>query len=169
MQSIKTLVIILKILGLIGIILGFIFLVLSLIYPASLYPRFIFILLNSTPAFFSALIILCLARGLSKMEKWAWHAGLLIFSLALVSAIMGILDNQSISDQLPSFSLGILSVIMLSDLIIEREVFIKQPKEKISQWFRKPCFLGVIIGVVLNLINAGFLNYFQNRMFDLYK
>jgi len=154
MKSTKTLVLILRVLGWLSIAGGIIFLILAVISPVTIYFKLIFFLLQSIPGFLGGLIFLSLACGLSREERWAWYFGVLVFSLSLILATINIIKGQFLY-----FFGVIINIILLSELIPEREIFIKQPKEKISQWFRKPCFIVVLVGILLLCLNVGILTY----------
>jgi len=154
MKSIKTSVLILKILGWLSIVAGIIFLILAVISPVTIYFKLVFFLSQSIPGFLGGLILLCLARGLSREESWAWYLVVAIFSLSLIPAIINIIKGQFLY-----FFGVIISIILLSELIPEREIFVKQPKEKISQWFRKPCFIGTVVGIIFLFLSVGISTY----------
>ncbi len=148
MKSIETLIWILRVFGWLAIVLGFVFLI---------RHEFISLAnLSSAQMFFGGLTNLCLAHGLSKKEKWAWYSGLVIFALGALSIIMQFFFRLSFRYIFALF----FSILLLYLLIKGKQIFIEQPKEKISQWFRKPHFIVVVVGTVLNyLIIIGILIY----------
>jgi len=154
MEPIKTSVLILRILGWLSIVAGIIFLILTIISPVTIYFKLVFFLSQGAPGFLGGLILLCLARSLSKGERWSWYLGVAIFSLSLIFSIINIIKGQLL------YFLGvIIGIILLTELIPEREIFIKQPKEKISQWFRKSCFIGIIAGIIFLCLSVGISTY----------
>jgi hypothetical protein len=150
MKSIETLIWILKAFGWLSIAFGFIFLIFFI------GPQFFSLAnISSIQLFLSGLINLCLAYGLSKEEKWAWYSGLVIFNLGILSSIIQLFFRFSFVN---IFSLAFL-IFLLYLLIKERQIFITQPKEKISQWFRKPYFVVVVVGTLLLYLIIGVLAY----------
>jgi len=148
MKSIETLARILRFFGWLSIVLGFIFLI---------GHKFISLAsISSIQLFLDGLINLCLAHGLSKEEKWAWYSGLVIFSLGTLSIIVQFFFRLSFEYIFPLFFL----IFFLYLLIKGRQIFIEQPKEKISQWFHTPYFVVVVVGtILLYLITGGILAY----------
>lgn len=151
MKSIKTLAHILRIFGWIGIIFGILG-VLQSIFALNISS------LSGISWLFSGLVFISLARGFSKQKKWAWYSGLVIFTLGILSAIiLWIFLRSSYINLLWSLGFNILFLILL---IKGKQSFIEQPKEKISQWFRDPYFIIVVVGTILSyLIIGGVLIY----------
>lgn len=163
MKSTKTLVLILRVLGWLSIAGGVIFLILAVISPVTIYFKLVFLLLKSIPGFLGGLILLCLAHGLSKEEKWSWYIGFIVFSLSLFLAIISLFLGIISITVVFLFSV-VVDIVVLSELVAERELFTKKPKEKISQWFRKPCFIGVVVGILLLCFDVGILTYLNYNL-----
>lgn len=100
-----------------------------------------------------SVISLCLAYGLSKREKWAWYSGLTLFTLGTFQGFLDILFESFI--YIISLALAILCFVLL---IQGRKQFFEQPRERISQWFRKPCFVIVFIGTLIVYIIVVYLH-----------
>lgn len=152
-SSLKTLSWTLRLFGWLSIILGILFLI-----------QFIFsdttslvLLLLTISWFLNGLVFLFLAAGLSKKEQWSWYATLIVFILGSLSLFaQGFLIEFSIE-----ILLSLLIYIFLFALLVKtRQLFIEQPKEKVSQWFRKPYFVVVMVGILISsLISGGVLVY----------
>lgn len=102
-----------------------------------------------------------LAHGLDKKEKWAFYVGLAVFIInILVITIKGILTGFS-NVILPSI---LIDIIFIGLLFSGKQLFIEQPKEKVSQWIRKPYFIIVVAGFIISsLIYIGVSFYFNSK------
>lgn len=153
MRSIEILSGTLKVFGWLGIAFGTLLLIQTIFGDAvSLLS-----VLSNTQGLLNGLVLLFLAAGLSKREKWAWYTAFVVFLLGLFSVFM----EAFLIEFSARFFLYILIYILLFGLLLRaRHPFIEQPKEKISQWFRKPYFVVVVIGIlILTLIHGGILVY----------
>ena len=109
-------------------------------------------------------VALCLAQGLAKREKWAWYSGVVFFALSILRGLFDIFFSQSL---LNIISL-LLPILFVTLLIIGRKLYLEEPREKISQWFHKPCFTIVVAGTIISYLVAGsflvYRSYFMPKM-----
>lgn len=153
MQSIKVLVGILKFFGWLNIVLG----VLSLIQTIFGGTFSLLLIFGNILWFLNGLVSLFLAEGLSKKEKWTWYTAFVIFILNLSSVFI---KSFFIGFSIGTFLSILIYILLLGLLLKGRKIFIEQPREKISQWLRKPYFIVVVTGsLILILISGGILAY----------
>jgi hypothetical protein len=147
MDTINILSSILKFFGWLSILIG---LLLSLQLLGNATEPLLLILSNFQ-MIVGGIVFLSLSRGLSKREKWSFYISFIIFSIYLLQSIIKFFYIES------SFSLivGIIELASLFLLIIGREQFIKQPKEQISQWFRRKYFIIAVTGIIISYIISG--------------
>ena len=147
MKSIRILVGILRFFGCLSIVYGLLL---------------IFLDWRNVGMIFSGLVWLALAHGLSKKEKWAWYTAFVVFVIGFlfVVAVAFLIKFWSWRAFLSMF----IYILYFGLLIKGRQLFIEQPKEKVSQWFHKPCFVIVLVGTLISyLIFGGFLVYYYFR------
>jgi len=150
MKSIETLILFFKFFGWLGIVSGFLFLVVVIFIP----DTFLFPGITSIQAFLSGLVYLLLARSLSKKENWAWYAALVVFVLLIFSnMIQYFWLKGSFIILIPVF----LYVFFLYLLFKGKQVFIKKPKEKSLQWLHSPCFIIIVIGTIAHHLITFFI------------
>lgn len=154
MKPIELLSQILKILGWLSIIVGFILLIQSVFtLTASLLS-----IISIIQQFLGGLINLTLARGLAKKEKWAWYISFVIFTLwFLIDITEGFLIKSSIT-----IYFSFIYIIFLGILIKEKKSFIEQPKGILLEWFRNPYFAFVVAGSLVLYFISGvsvYLNF----------
>ena len=148
MEPIKTLAGILRFFGWVSIVIGFLFFI-----PAVLTQTVSWLLsLSTAQRIISGLVFLSLAQGLSKKEKWAFFIGFIVFSLFFLQSILEIFFAGFSFALVISIGFDILFFFLL---IKGKQQFIEQPKEIISQWFRKPYFIIVVVGTIISYIISG--------------
>lgn len=158
MESIKTLAVTLRFLGWSSIIIGFLFFLPILPTIFSQFTQTVFLLqgLTFTQRVINGVVFLSLAQALLKRERWAFYVGSIIFFLFLLQAILEIFFIRFSFPLVISIGFNILFFFLL---IKEIRQFIEQPKEKISQLFRNPHFIIVIVGTLISYIISGVAFY----------
>ena len=161
MKSIKILSGVLKVFGWLSIILGALFLI-QTIFGGTVS---LLLILSNTLWFLNGLVFLFLAEGLSKKEKWAWYTALVIFILGLFSIFM---EAFLIEFSAGTFLYILIYILLFGLLLCGRQPFIEQPKEGVSQWFRKPYFVVVVAGTLIStLVSGGILAYSVSKRMEV--
>ena len=146
MKSIRILVGILRFFGWLAMVGGFLQLV------GVILKGWWLGLLNVVVVIFSGLVWLALAHGLSKKEKWAWYTAFIVFAIDLLFAVaVAFLVKFPGWTFFPIF----IHILYFGLLIKGKQLFIEQPKEKILQWFHKPCFVIVVVGIFISYLALG--------------
>ena len=94
----------------------------------------------------SGFVLLGLARGLAKQEKWAWYVTFIILVLPVISAIRELLSGTF---SINLFFSWLILFLLFGLLMRSRKAFIKQPKEQFSSLLHKPLFIFIAGGLIL--------------------
>jgi len=119
-------------------------------------------------------VFLCLSYGLSKIERWAYYVGLIVFCLGIIlvtiSALIFLFSHLSELASATNIFYIVVYIFVISIyinllllLLKGKKLFIEQPPEKISNWFRKPFFIIATVGIFIWIVNNG-VSVFQYRL-----